>query len=72
MVEDIKYENFKRVASRRTENVLTALRSLKMCSNKRNYNYTDGDIKKIFWTINNELKTTRDFFKSKSLNKFKL
>lgn len=72
MIEEKKHENFRRIASRRTENVLIALRSLKMCSNKRNYKYTDSDVIKIFSTINNELRITKDSFKTKNLKKFKL
>ncbi len=57
-----KRERFEKVAVARTNKVLNDLRLLGNCSNKNNYSYTDTDIKKIFNSIENEIKKTKARF----------
>ena len=67
-VNETKIDRFKRVASRRTQNVLDAMRKLGNCSNKGIYNYNDEEVTKIFHAIENELKRVRMLFTTKSKN----
>ena len=70
---DEKKERFVRLAENRTNRIIEQLRLLGNCSNKNNYSYTEDDIKKIFLTLENELKKAKNKFDSKSkLEKFKL
>lgn len=70
---DEKKERFVRLAENRTNRIIEQLRLLGNCSNKNNYSYTEEDIKKIFLTLENELKKAKNKFDSKSkLEKFKL
>ncbi|AQS05550.1 hypothetical protein [Clostridium beijerinckii] len=72
--EEEKRERFIRIAEKRTNKILEGLRLLGNCSNKSNYEYSDEDIKKIFNTIEQELKITKYKFYSKEnkSNKFTL
>ncbi|MDX3806343.1 MAG: hypothetical protein QHC89_08045 [Bosea sp. (in: a-proteobacteria)] len=47
MSDSEKRENFVRLAEGRTQNALDAIRKLGNLSNKRAYDYTDADIRKI-------------------------
>lgn len=63
----VKKERFKRVASRRVENILKNIRSLSKCSNTNNYEYTNNDVSKMLKAIKDEIKTMETLFK-KNLN----
>ncbi|OGW85571.1 MAG: hypothetical protein A2987_01290 [Omnitrophica bacterium RIFCSPLOWO2_01_FULL_45_10] len=67
-INETKVDRFKRVASRRTQNVLDAMRKLGNCSNKGIYNYTDEEVMKIFHAIEQELKRVKILFTTKSKN----
>jgi len=56
---DGKRERFKRVATRRTNEVLKKMAILGNCANKSAYEYTDEEISKIFNEIEKALKLTR-------------
>ncbi len=43
---------------------MDALDSLGNCSNRRNYGYSDTDVKKIFSEIEKKLKETRSMFQA--------
>ena len=49
--EETREERFKRVATRRTNNVLRQIRILGNCSNKSSYSYTEEEIQKIFFSF---------------------
>lgn len=69
----IKEERFKRIASRRVQEILNKLRLLKNCANKSNYSYTDEQSRKIISTIDDEWKKVKlEFGKSKSKKEFSL
>lgn len=55
-------ERFKKVAERRTNNIIKTLRLLGNCANKANYEYTNEEVKKIFSAIERELKNTKSKF----------
>ena len=59
-----KRERFLRVAERRTNNVLSNLRLLGNCSKKQNYEYNQEDFKKIFQTLDAEMRRVRGLFES--------
>lgn len=57
-----KAEKFQAVAERRTNSVLNALRLLGQCSNRRTYEYTEEQTRKIFREIDRELKRVKRTF----------
>ncbi len=67
-------ERFKRVASRRTNAILNSIKSLAKCSNRSNYEYSEKQVKKIFNSIQNELRLCKNSFNRKKVEKdtFKL
>lgn len=68
-----KDERFRDVASRRTENILKAIRLLKKCSNKKSYSYDKSQVNKIFRVLNSELGDCKSAFLGKrSKKEFKL
>jgi hypothetical protein len=70
---ETKADRFKRIASRRTQNVLEAFRKLGNCSNRGTYQYDNDDVRMIFQAIDGELKKIRVLFDTKaSNNKFSL
>lgn len=62
MAKETKRERFVRIAEARTNRILDNMRLLGNCSSKSNYEYTDEDIKKIFGTLEKELKQTKNQF----------
>jgi len=54
-----KEERFKKVASRRVQEILNKMRLLKNCANKSNYFYTEEQAKKIIFAIDSEWKKVR-------------
>lgn len=57
-----KRERFVRIAELRTNHILDGIRLLGNCSNKSNYDYSERDIKRIFGTIERELKKAKNKF----------
>lgn len=68
--QETKHERFKRLATYRTNEVLKRLRVLGNCANKNMYEWSDEDLKKIFSTIESEIKLLKSKFK-KPKDKFK-
>lgn len=71
---NIKRERFIRIVESRVNKVLSGLDNLSKCSNKRNYEYTEGDVRKIFREIERKVRETRLEFQggTRSKGKFKL
>ena len=68
-----KESSFKKIATRRTQNILDNIRLLSNCSNTNNYSFTEKDINKIFRSIDDELKTCKAMFRKNNKKKeFKL
>ena len=72
-VQETKEQRFKRIAARRTQTVLEALRKLGNCSSKGTYTYSNDDISKIFDAVDSEIKRIKTLFNTKTKsNKFSL
>lgn len=68
-----KRERFKRVAGGRTNRIIEQIRLLTNCANRSNYEYSADDIKKIFSTIENELRLAKASYQINTKSKkFKL
>lgn len=67
--EQEKKERFKRVAENRTNKIIEQIRLLGNCANRSNYEYTEEDVKKIFYAIETELKTTKQKYREKTTAK---
>ena len=67
----IRRERFVKIAERRVTQVLQNLNNLGRCSNKRNYEYSEADIRKIFREIERKVKETRLLFQGKNNSKLR-
>ena len=67
-------DRFIRIVERRVNVILNNLNSLGNCSNRKNYEYSEEDVKKIFGEIKRRVGMTEAMFKdgSKNRNRFKL
>ena len=70
--KETREERFKRVATRRTNDILRRIRILGNCSNKSAYAYTEEDIQKIFSVIEKELRTAKGKFTNREKTSFQL
>ncbi|MDP3920065.1 MAG: hypothetical protein Q8R76_04570 [Candidatus Omnitrophota bacterium] len=62
---DSKRERFRRLAAKRTNEVIKKLDILGHCGNKHSYEYSDAQIKEIFLAVDKKLNDVRDKFKPK-------
>lgn len=60
--DDLKRKRFMKIAERRVNKVLDDLERLGKCSNKRNYEYTDEEVRRVFREIERKLRETRSLF----------
>jgi len=65
-------ERFKRLATKRTNEVLKRLDILGNCANRQVYSYTEKEVEKIFKAIENKIKEVRTKFYFPKKEKFKL
>ena len=67
-------DRFVKIIENRVNRILDNLESLGRCSNRRNYEYTDEDVRKIFREIENKTRDIKSMFQGGSKNKkiFKL
>lgn len=65
-------ERFKRIATRRTNNILNQVRLLGNLSNKSTYDYSEEEVNKIFSAIESLLKISKVKFHSHKKKEFKL
>jgi hypothetical protein len=59
---DTKRKRFIKIAESRVNRILNNLDSLGKCSNKRNYEYSENDVQKIFREIERKMKETKFLF----------
>ncbi len=59
---ETKSDRFYRIAERRVNAVMNAVRLLGQCSNRRLYEYTDDDVQRMFREIERELRNARQSF----------
>jgi hypothetical protein len=71
-MEESKHDKFKRVATKRVNDIISKIDTLSNCSNKSAYEYTDEDISKIFKAIETKLKESKLIFKPAKKSEFKL
>lgn len=69
---DVKRERFKRLAALRTNSILRRLKVLGNCANRQAYEYTEEEIKKIFSTIEEQIRIIRSRFHFPKEKEFKL
>lgn len=72
MEQETRHERFRRVASKRTNEILEKIRILGNCSNKSSYEYTEEEVNKIFSEIDKQLKLTKAKFLAGKRERFKL
>lgn len=72
MPPETRRDAFLRLAEARTNAVLDRLRVLGNCANPYAYEYTDEDIKRIFSTLEREVRATRAKFTGQRKSEFKL
>lgn len=65
-------ERFKRIANRRTNNILNQIRLLGNLSNKSTYEYSDDEVNKIFSAVEAQLRIAKTLFNRKRKRKFEL
>ncbi|MFC1955325.1 hypothetical protein ACFLWZ_02140 [Chloroflexota bacterium] len=71
---NVKRERFIKVVESRVNKILSNLDNLSKCSNRRNYEYTDEEARKIFREIERKVKEVKLQFQGKNGNqqKFRL
>jgi hypothetical protein len=65
-------QRFKRIASKRTNDIIRKIRILGNCSNRSSYDYSEEEINKIFSAINKEIKSANARFTFGRRTDFKL
>lgn len=60
--KESKHERFVRIAEARTNKIIDLVRLLGNCSSKTNYEYSEDEIRRIFSTIDKELRNARSKF----------
>lgn len=64
MTDENRQERFKRLAKLRGDRVLKDIQLLGNLSNRNNYDYSDHDVRKLFNTIEEELRISKTRFNS--------
>lgn len=59
---ETKHDRWKRLATARTKKILGGMRTLAKLANRRNYEYDDDDVKKIFAAIDKEMASLKERF----------
>ena len=72
MIKETKSERFKRVAGKRTNDILDKIRLLGNCSNKNTYEYSKEEVSKIFNEIEKNLKIAKLKYMPGEKQRFKL
>lgn len=61
-MDNKRYENFKRLASSRTNEVMRRVKILGNCANRSHYDYTEEEINKVFSEIERKIRETKAKF----------
>jgi hypothetical protein len=61
---EIKRERFVRIAERRVNKILDDLDSLGKCADKKNYDYTAEDAKKIFRVLDSKMRDIKSLYRN--------
>lgn len=70
--KETRTQRFKRIATKRTNDIIRKIRILGNCSNRSAYDYTEEDVNKIFAAIGKELKSANARFTFGRKTEFKL
>lgn len=70
--KETKEERFKRIAEKRVQNIIHAIRNLSGLSNKKVYEWETEQLKKIWKAIDKEVENCKDSFKNPDSKIFKL
>jgi len=71
-IMESRNERFKRIATRRTNNILNQIRLLGNLSNKSTYEYSEEEVNKIFSAIESLLKIAKIKFHAHKKKEFRL
>lgn len=71
-MKEEKAVKFRRLATQRGERILKDLRLLSNLSNRKNYEYSDTEVKRIFSAIDEELKLAKYSFNREKNRSIKL
>jgi hypothetical protein len=69
---ETREQRFKRIAEKRTNDIMRRIRLLGNCSNRSAYDYTDQQVAKIFAAIDKEVREARARFTYTRRKEFKL
>ena len=69
---ETRQARFKRIAEKRTNEIIRRIQLLGNCSNRSSYDYSDHEINKIFNAIDKELKQAKARFTFSRSKIFKL
>jgi hypothetical protein len=72
MEKETRNERFRRIAAKRTNEILEKIRILGNCSNRSSYEYTEEEINKVFLEIEKQLRFTKGKFLAGKRERFKL
>lgn len=72
MEQETRNERFRRIATKRTNEILEKIRILGNCSNRSSYEYTEEEVNKIFSEIEKQLKFIKAKFLAEKRETFKL
>ena len=64
--EETKRDRFRRIAKKRTINVIKRLRVLSTCANRNAYEYRPADVEKIFGEIERHVAAARTRFEERN------
>lgn len=67
-----KREAFKRLAEKRTNAILEKIRIVGNLANRSAYDYSDDDVRKIFSTIEEEVRVVKARFRATERREFRL
>ena len=70
-LNESNHERFIRIVERRVNNILDNLDSLGKCSNRKNYDYSEKNVKQIFSAIEKKVKEIKYMFQETSNNKIR-
>ena len=62
--KEIRRDRFVRIVERRVNNILDSFDSLGKCANRRNYEYSDEDVERIFGAIQKKMKETKSLYRN--------
>ena len=71
-MSETKHEKFVRLATQRGDRILRDIKLLSNLSNRKNYEYTEQEVRKIFSLIDGELRRAKTSFDTSSAKRIEL